>query len=77
MLNREPTIYQIRIKEQLAATWADWFDPLVIQHEANGEATLTGPVRDQAELYGLLVKIHNLNLTLLALGQVAPTEQNS
>jgi len=64
------TIYQIRIKEQLADTWADWFDPLVIQHEANGEATLTGPVRDQAELFGLLLKVFNLNLTLLAVYRV-------
>lgn len=65
-----PTIYQIRIKEQPADTWADWFDPLVIRHEANGEATLTGPVRDQAELFGLLLKIFNLNLTLLAVDRV-------
>ena len=66
----KPTIYQIRIKEQLADTWADWFNPLVIQHEANGEATLTGPVRDQAELLGLLLKVGNLNLTLIAVNRV-------
>ena len=29
-----------------------------------------GPVRDQAELFGLLLKIRNLNLTLLAVSLV-------
>lgn len=64
------TIYHIRIKEQITDTWADWFDPLAIQHEANGETTLTGPVHDQAELLGLLLKVGNLNLTLIAVQQV-------
>lgn len=72
MTNREPTIYQIRLKEQLANTWAEWFDPLVIQHEANGETTLIGPVRDQAELLGLLMKALNLNLTLVAVNRIDP-----
>lgn len=42
----------------------------VIQHEANEEATLTGPVHDQTELWGLLLKVANLNLTLIAVNQV-------
>ncbi len=70
MSNCASTIYQIRIKEQIAITWADWFDPLVIQQEANGETTLIGPLRDQAELFGILTKVNNLNLTLIALAQV-------
>lgn len=64
-----PTIYRIRIKEHLAEFWAEWFDPLVIQHGANGETTLIGPLRDQAELFGILTKVNNLNLTLIALEQ--------
>lgn len=70
MIKRKATIYQLRSKEQLTSTWAEWFDPLVIQHEADGESTLTGPVRDQAELFGLLMKVYNLNLTLLAVRRV-------
>lgn len=37
--------------------------------EENGGTTLSGPVRDQAELHGLLAKIRDLNLTLLAVKQ--------
>jgi hypothetical protein len=32
---------------------------------AGGNTTLTGPVRDQAELQGLLQRVSNLGLTLL------------
>lgn len=65
-------IYQIRIKEALGAQWSEWFDPLVIQAAPNGDTLLAGPLRDQAELHGLLLKVRNLNLTLLSVTQVEP-----
>ncbi|MCL4861942.1 MAG: hypothetical protein KJZ93_21175 [Caldilineaceae bacterium] len=63
--------YQIRIKDHLGEEWTEWFAPLVIHNEPTGTATLTGPVRDQAELMGFLTKIHNLNLELLAVQRIA------
>jgi len=63
-------VYQIRIKNHLDESWIDWFSPLVVVNEANGDATLTGAVRDQAELDGLLDKVFNLNLTLLAVNRI-------
>jgi len=63
-------IYQIRIKGHLDQTWIDWFTPLTIVNEADGEATLTGAVRDQAELHSLIDKVFNLNLTLLAVNRI-------
>jgi hypothetical protein len=63
-------VYQIRVKDHLGEEWATWFDPLVIRNEANGEATLTGPMRDQAELYGILLKLYNLNFTLISVRRV-------
>ena len=65
-----PTIYQIRVKDHLDAEWAEWFMPLTIVNESNGEAIFTGPVRDQSELHGLIDKIFNLNLTLLAVNRI-------
>ena len=64
------TIYQIRIKGHLSKRWASWFAPLVIDNEPNGEATLTGPLPDQAALHGVLVKVRELNLTLLAVNRL-------
>lgn len=68
---RGPLDYQIRIMGHLDESWIDWFFPLVVVNEANGEATLTGAVRDQAELHGLLNKVFDFNLTLLAVNRIA------
>ncbi len=70
MEHHDGMIYQIRIKGHLDQTWIDWFTPLTIVNEADGEATLTGAVRDQAELHSLIDKVFNLNLTLLAVNRI-------
>jgi hypothetical protein len=67
-----PSSYQIRIQDHVDVTLAEWFAPLQIANHPNGEATLTGSVRDQAELYGILLKLSNLNFTLIAV-QLMPT----
>jgi len=63
-------IYQITIKEQLGDQWAEWFSPLVIRNEADGATLLTGPLRDQGELHGVLAKVRDLNLTLIAVNRI-------
>jgi hypothetical protein len=64
--------YQIKIKGHLDPRWSDWFDGLTIKHQPNGETLLTGPVADQPALFGLLLKIRDLNLTLLSLNRLEP-----
>jgi hypothetical protein len=61
--------YQIRIRGILDPTWAEWFDPWEITY-SNDETILTGPVADQAALYGLLVKIYNLGMTLVSVAEI-------
>jgi hypothetical protein len=61
-----PRVYQIRIQGHLDQAWIDWFSPLAAVNDENGEATLTGAIRDQAELAGMLNRIFDLNLTLVA-----------
>ena len=46
--------YEIRLKGHLADRWTNWFEGLTITLEDNGDTLLTGPVVDQAALYGLL-----------------------
>jgi hypothetical protein len=62
----QPMIYQIRIKGHLGPRWTDWFEGLAITLEENGETLLTGPVVDQAALYGLLRKVRDLGLPLIS-----------
>ena len=63
-------VYHIRVKGHLDPCWSDWFDGLNVSHEANDEAVLTGPVVDQAALHGLLAKIRDLGLPLIAVSRV-------
>ena len=58
--------YEIRLKGQLNARWADWFDDMTITLDNNGDTLLSGPVVDQAALHGLLKKIRDVGLTLLS-----------
>lgn len=67
----EPGLYEIRIKGHLDNRWADWFDGLTITLEENGDTRLTGPVIDQAALHGLLRKVRDLGLPLVAVIYVA------
>jgi len=59
--------YQIRIKGHLDPCWQDWFAGLQIEHEPSATTLLTGSLPDQAALFGVLLKISRLGLTLLAL----------
>jgi hypothetical protein len=61
-----PMVYQIRIKGHLGREWTDWFEGLTITALDNGETLLTGPVADQAALYGLLRKVRDAAMPLLS-----------
>ena len=63
--------YSIRVRGHLDQSWSAWFDDLAITNEANGEAVLTGPVVDQAALHGLLAKVRDLGLPLIAVQHIA------
>ncbi len=60
-----PLHYRIRIAGHLSTNWSDWFAGFTVQPYQNGETVITGPVRDQAELNGLLNKLFSLNLVVL------------
>ena len=67
---------EVRVGEQIDERWSDWLDGLAIAHTggdpdrggptgAGGETVLTGPIADQAALYGLIAKLRDLGLSLL------------
>jgi hypothetical protein len=67
--------YVIRVQGHLDPCWHAWFEQLAIMHEGDGTTLLAGPIADQAALYGILVKMRDLGLTLLALEASAPRQQ--
>ena len=71
-----PIDYRIKLKGQLDPEWSDWFDQMAISTE--GDATiLSGPVEDQAALHGLLMRIRDLNLTLLQVERIESYPENT
>lgn len=66
----KPMIYQIRIEGHLDDQWTDWFGGLTITLEENGDTLLTGPIIDQAALFGLLKKVRDLGMPLVSLNRI-------
>lgn len=64
---KTPLHYRICVKEHVDPSWQPWFAGLEITHEASGMTLLSGPLPDQAALYGVLLKIARLGLTLISL----------
>lgn len=69
-------VYEIRVQGHLADGWSDWFEGLAIHKDPNGETVLTGPLCDQSALFGVLIKIHDLNLILNSVVIVSVNEAN-
>lgn len=69
-----PFVYEIHVEGHLSDHWAAWFDGLAVQNGPNGETILTGRLSDQAALYGVLAKIHNLNLVLVSVARLCANE---
>lgn len=63
----------IRIKGHLDPGWQEWLEGLQIAHEPDGTSQLSGALKDQPALHGVLTKICHLSLTLLSLESSDPT----
>lgn len=57
---------QIRLKGQIDPHWSEWLGGLTISHAGKDETLLAGVIPDQPALYGLLSKVRDLGLPLLA-----------
>jgi len=67
---RELGQYKIRLKGHLEPRWAAWFDGLSLTQESDGTTVMRGSVIDQTALHGLLSKVRDLGLPLIAVTQV-------
>ena len=60
---------EIVVRGLIDQSWSEWFDSFEITHAA-GQSLLEGPVRDQAELCGILSRLANLGLDLISVNTV-------
>jgi hypothetical protein len=62
-------LYEILLKSHIDLRRLGEYDTLDCQHLPDGTTRLTGCLRDQAELFSLLSRIRDLNLTLLTVNK--------
>jgi len=60
---------EIKIKGRLEERWTEWFEGLTFSYEGDGTTVLSGPLPDQAALHSILLKIRDMNLTLISVSQ--------
>jgi hypothetical protein len=63
--------YRLEVEGELGEQAGFAFDGMSLRH-AGGNTLLTGAVRDQAELHGLLQHVAELGLTLVSVNRVEP-----
>jgi hypothetical protein len=69
---------KIRIEGHLDKRWTDWLEGIDIAHTEGDQTLLCGPVQDQAALYGLIAKLRDLGVKLVAVnyGGQPPENEN-
>jgi hypothetical protein len=71
MKNKYKTfLYRIRVEGKLSASWSEWLDGLTIEYTPGGETEITGEVRDQSELFGILIQVRDLGLVLVSVNRI-------
>ncbi len=60
---------KIKIQGHLDKEWKDWFDGMAISYAGNN-TMLTGNIKDEAHLHGILNQIRDLNLKLISVNSV-------
>lgn len=68
--------YQIRVKGHLDSSWQSHFEGMAFTEEiAKRQPTtlISGSIRDQAALHGVLERIRDLNLQLLMVSRIEAT----
>lgn len=66
--------YEVRLKGHLDECWAERFGDVRLSNVEGGETVLVGLFPDQAALFGVLLQIHSLGVTLISVNhRTAPT----
>ena len=64
-----PVQYRLRLQGRVSVDWADWLDSVAIAFEGESLSTVTivtGTVRDQSALFGLLTFVRDLGVPLIS-----------
>ena len=72
------TTYELRIKGRISETTLAWFEDMTVEFDETTsppQTVISGPMRDQAALYGCVNRIRDLGLVLLSINLVNTKEE--
>ncbi|MFH1763499.1 MAG: hypothetical protein ABIF09_04825 [Gemmatimonadota bacterium] len=72
--DRDLVLYRLEVGGRIPASWAGWFEADTITMVGD-LSVLDVRVADQAELYGRLRRIHDLNLRLISVTRIGTEDQ--
>jgi hypothetical protein len=61
----KPTMYRICIRGHVSQRMAPAFEGMVLE-ASDGDTEITGEIRDQSQLYGMLDRVRDLGLDLIS-----------
>ena len=67
----QPACYRLRLQGRIAVAWDDWLQQADVQR-VDGQTVVTGVVRDQVALFGLLSFVRDLGAALIAVELIQP-----
>jgi hypothetical protein len=56
---------EVRVRGQLGRDWSSWLGGLSIENTKDGDTIISGPVRDDSSLYGLLERLSSIGVRLV------------
>jgi hypothetical protein len=68
--------YELVLRGEIGDHFAVLFEGMRLTRTA-GTTIVTGPVRDQAHLHGLIERIQELGLELVSVNPIAPTRERN
>lgn len=68
-------IYRFLVRGHLDDRRSEWLGGLSIQRTENGRSILTGSIADQSALHGVIARIRDLGLPLLAMESASGCEE--
>ena len=72
--DRNLVLYRLEVGGRISASWAGWFEADTIR-TVDDLTILDVRVADQAELYGRLRRIHDLNLRLISVTRIGSQDR--
>ena len=62
----QPYVYEIVVDGVLTESWSDWFGDMTLVAQPDNRTLMYGILDDQSALFGVLSRIHSLNLALVS-----------